>query len=133
MDSLNGHVRAVYVTESSVGAGATMVNLRPDAGKIWKILACNGYQASGGARNCAWYITDPENPGGLNHSGTISLASSQRLALGAVAAAVSPLVNEALWATNGHYFTFLWTASGAAEAAVIMAEVIEYTGTGKLA
>lgn len=133
MDNLNGHPRVVYVTGASAGAGATTVSLRPDAGKIWKILLCNGYHGAGGNRDSAWFGTDPENPGGVQLSPTVSLATAARFVLGSVAANTVPLVFEAWWATNYHYFSFLWTAVGAGENGYVVAEVLEYTATGKLA
>ena len=133
MDNLNGHPRHVSVTTASAGAATTSVNLRPDSGKIWKILSAVGFQASGGARNGGWYVTDPENPGGVNHSGTVALNSAQRLVLGAVAAATVPFSFESWWATQDHYFTFLWSASGAGENGYVFAEVLEYSATGKQA
>lgn len=131
-EALNGMPRVKGLTAASVGAGNTTINLRPDSGKIWFVLGAWAYHAAGGARNSAWYYTDPESPAGVAITPTISLAASTPLAFGALAASADSLMMGGFWCTNEAYATFLWTASGAAEDGYVRAIVLEFSGTGKL-
>lgn len=136
MDNLNAIPRVKTLTAASAGAANTQVHLRPDSGKIWKVLHCWGYQASGGARAAAWYWTDPETAGGTTIGATIAaLASSIPLmfpgmaAVGGVGGDILP--TEPFWVTNNSYATFVWTASGAGENGYVKALILEYSATGK--
>jgi hypothetical protein len=136
VDSLNGQVRVKTLTAVSGGAGNTTIPVRPDTGKIWKILLLWAYQASGGNRAAGWYWTDPETSGGTPIGATIAALSSSiplmfpgMVAVGAAGGDIVPI--EAPWATNNSYPTFLWTATAGAENGYVKALVIEYAGTGK--
>lgn len=132
MDCLNALPRVKVVTGVSGGAGNVTLNLQPGAGKIWKILSAWAYQTSGGARNAAWYWTDPESPAGAQITPTIALNSEAPLALGALAASAVSLMKESTWATNTSFPSFLFAASGAAENGFVDALVLEYSGVAKL-
>lgn len=121
-----GKVRYIAVDTTSVGAGATVVNLQPSDGKQWRIMYAIAFHADVGAVNVGWYCTDPAASGSLTYP--ISLAPNTMLPLGAIASAGAHQLLGPLKCTVSRYYSFVFTASAAAKHGYIYAIVEEFVG-----
>lgn len=129
MNQLSGKMRVVIVTGTSVGAGATVTSLRPEAGQVWIVLWATGEQ-NDGAVSSGWYFTDPETPAGANLFNIAALPANTPVAFGALAASAAPAGwGQGFKLNYSRYASFVFTASAAAKVCTIKALVLEYTNT----
>lgn len=126
---LEGVTRILNLTVASAGAGATNLNLRPAAGRIWELLFAMGYNDDGAVVH-AWLMTDPDTAAGIISSLTAS-AAFDPLFLGLSTA--TSLVAQPVWfgppiLTYDRYLTYQFVASAGSKNGVIRAIVKEFRG-----
>lgn len=122
-----GKTRGIEVTSVSVGAGNTVVNLRPPAGKLWKVLYARATQDDG-AVSMGWNVVDPDGTVALGAMTATGAWASCFLGAGGENANGPQGFMGAPWSTYNRYFQFYWTASAGAKNGYVRAVVEEYAG-----
>lgn len=125
--ALEGVCRLIQVDGTSVGAGATSVNLRPSQGCIWELLFAYGMQDDG-AVAYGWYWTDPDVTNHQVIGGTAAAAYEKMGFPAMLSVTAEPYSAAPLVLTYDRYATFTFTASGAGKKGYIKAFVKEYRG-----
>lgn len=122
-----GKTRGVSVTAVSSGAGSTVVNLRPPAGKLWKVLYARGTQDDG-AVTMGWNFIDPDGTVAVGAMTALGAWSNCILGAGGENANGPMPWMGAPWSTYNRYFQYHFTASAAAKNGYVYAVVEEYSG-----
>ena len=127
---LDGVSRIINLSVTSVGAGATDLDLRPSAGMLWEVLFAVGTQNDGGVP-CGWYMTDPDAVDYTVSEGTATGpwtvwylgGHAENAAMGAL---MAPVV-----LTFNRYLTFRFTASAGGKTGYVRALVKEFRGVAQ--
>lgn len=126
-DPMDGITRMIVKTTASTGAGATDLQLRPPAGRMWIVHWGSAYQDDGAVvQTLLW--TDPEQTITSICSMTAAAAFDTLFFYGYNASAKSAHLLLPLRMTYNRYLTFRFTASAAAKNSTAIMLVEEYKG-----
>ncbi|GAI69912.1 unnamed protein product [marine sediment metagenome] len=127
MSHLSGRMMVVELDIVSVGAGTTVVPIRPQVRGIeWEIIWAIGKQDDGAVVH-GWQWLDPENPAGVSLYGVLGDANVA-LPLGALDSDLPNVSMGPWWATWDRYPQYYFEASAVGKTGKIIAIIIESAG-----